>query len=234
MKLQSMTFVAISIIGFFIFAGCEKQGYASYEDVPSKDEILQRIDELPMRLHSRQWREVDRFAYSNICCAVRQFTNESRRICYSIAYTNKVLSLIPEPIVIRSNDSIRNWRVIIETYVDLVKWGFVLLNENMPMDPDMWDFLLHPIILIRQEIDSHKRWLTAMNLDSRHVEKNEHIRELRDLVYSCQREIDLCWYREAKCKMSPEQLKEVRCNVKAALGELPPEMAKDELVAPNK
>ena len=53
---------------------------------------------------------------------------------------------------------------------------------------------------------------------------------MRDcILLHCRREISVCWYEGAKNKMSAEQLQSVRRKIKGALGELPPEIAKDDV-----
>lgn len=212
-----------------VLAGCENKDVVLPETASSQSKIEAAIDELPQRLSCRRWRETDWFAYSNICCAVRQIGDNGKRAHYSVVYTNKVLGLMPTLVSARAPEQLESWRIKIENYIDMVRWGFVLLNENLPVDVGTWDFLLSPPVLIRQEIDLHKKWLSSQNVDLRHVEKNYHVRMLRDLLYNCQREISVCWYEGAKHKMSAEQLQSVRRKIKEALGELPPEIAKDHM-----
>ena len=228
MKTHEFLWRMATIVIAVMMTGCEKQDAVSNIETSSKDEILSAINELSDKIHCRRSQRTDWFAYSNICCAVRQLADANKRRVYSIDYTNKVSKLLPRAVDVRAEDSVENWRIAMENYVYLVRWGAVLSNENLSMDLGMWDFLLCPISLIRQEINSHKQWLFSKKLDSRHVEKNYHVRMLGDLLYCCKREIELFWYPEAKRKLTPEQLQQVRQKVKKALGELPPEMAKDE------
>jgi len=211
-----------------MMAGCGKQDVVLDIDTSSKNEITSAINELPDRLYSCRSRETDWFVYSNICCAVRQVADADARKSYSLDYTGKVMSMAPKPPCIRNDDSVKKWRIAMENYVCLVRWGGVLLSENLPMNVDMWDFLLAPIILIRMEISSHKQWLISRKLDSWHVEKDYHVRMLGDLLTSCQREVNDFWYPEAKRKLDPGQLQQVRQKVLDVFGVLPPEMVEDE------
>jgi len=227
-KILQLFWWITSILLVNVLTGCEKRDAVLPVLTSSQSEIEAAIDELPQRLNCRRWRETDGFVYSNICCAVRQIDDKSKRVHYSVVYTNKVLGLMPSLVSARTSEQLDIWRIKIENYVDMVRWGFALLNENLPMDVNMWDYLLAPLVLIRQEIKLHKNWLTSQGTDLKHVEKNYHVRMLRDLLYNCQREISVCWYEGAKHKMSAEQLRSVRWKIKKALGELPPEMAKDD------
>lgn len=190
----------------------------------SKRGILAAIDELPKRISCRRWRETNGFAYSNICCVVRQMDDIDDRIRYTSAYTNKIVEIMPIVVTVRTPESLEAWRISVENYVDLVRWGFALMSENMPMDVNMWDFLLGPMALIRREIDAHKRWLISQGMDSRRIEKAYHVRMLEDLVDNCRREIGTCWYEVAKKRMSAQQLKNVRQRIVAAFGDLPQEI----------
>ena len=207
--------------------GCEKGEVVLSDDTPPKSGLQAAIDELPKKLDCRRWREVDRFAYSNICCAVRLIDDREKRLHYTIAYTNKVSTLMPAIVGVRTEEQLEAWRVRTENYVDLVRWGYALLDENAPKDVGEWDFLLGPIILMRREIELHKKWLVSKGTDSRRVEKNYHVRMLEDLLEKCQREIITCWYEGAKHSLSSHQLEIVRQKVREAFGELPSEMGKD-------
>lgn len=228
MKTPNTLCAMISAFLAIILVGCEKRDDVVPEAVSPSCGILSAIDELPKRLGSRKWRETGRFAYSNICCAVRKIDDKDERIRYSVAYTNKVLGIMPTPVDVRTSERLEEWRINVENYIDLVRWGYALLNDNMPTDVGIWDFLLGPAFLIRQEIDFHKTWLISQGKDKRRVEKDYYVRMLGDLIYNYQREISVCWYPSAKRRMSASQLAEVRSKIKAALGTLPPEMEKDE------
>lgn len=79
------------------------------------------------------------------------------------SYTNQVAKLLPKTVDVRSDDSVEKLRDEMENYVSFVRWGAVLINENMSIDLAGWNFLLTPIVLIRQEIRSHKQWLNEIN-----------------------------------------------------------------------
>lgn len=224
MKVLGPSLVLISIFLIHVVTGCEKRESVLSNCMSPKCEILEAIDELPQRISCRRWRETGRFAYSNICCVVRQMGDIESRIRYTTAYTNKIVEIMPAAVTVRTPESLEAWRTSVENYVDLVRWGFALMNENMPMDVDMWDFLLGPVALIRQEIDAHKRWLTSQGVDLRHVEKAYHVRMLEDLVDNCRREICACWYEGAKSQMSAQQLENVRQRIVVAFGYLPQEI----------
>ena len=214
------------ISAFFIcvLTGCEKRESVLPDDRSSRCGIQTVIDELPQRIGCRRWREAGRFAYSNICCAVRQMDDIDNRIRCTIAYTNKIVEIMPVVATVRTPESLETWRISVENYVDLVRWGFALMNENLPMDVDMWDFLLRPVTLIRQEIDAHKKWLISKGMDLRRVEKSYHVRMLKDLMDNCDREIGACWYEWAKSRMSARQLENVRQGIAVAFGKLPKEI----------
>ena len=194
------------------------------------DPILSSIERIPEMIHSRRWREADRFVYSNICCSIRGIANKEQRVVYTRSYTNLVARIAPVRVAETNTaaTALNDWRIAMENYCDFVRWGTVLMSENLDMNPEAWDFLLLPIFLLRQEIQAHQKRLFDQNVDSRHVEKNAHIQMLDGLLYRCTYEIKRIWYPEAKRKLAPEQLQQVRQKVKKALGELPPEMAKDE------
>ena len=62
----------------------------------------------------------------------------------------------------------------------------------------------------------------------RSLQKDGRIGEMTNLFYRCTYEINHIWYPEAKRKLAPEQLRQVRQKVRGVLDRLPPEMAKDE------
>lgn len=194
------------------------------------DPILSSMEQIPAMIHLRRWRAVDRFVYSNICCSIRAVSDKERRAFYTRAYTNLVSRSSPRSVAgsNMSASDLEDWRIVMENYCDLVRWGAVLINENLDVNPDTVEFPLRPIFLIRQEIDAHKRRLAAQNVDSRLYEKNYHVRMLDDLLYRCTYEINRIWYPEAKRKLAPEQLRQVRQKVRDVLDKLPPEMAKDD------
>lgn len=218
---------SVHMVFVCILVGCGKDEIAVSGDASPKCEIQAAIDELPQRLNCRQWQETEWFVYSNICCAVRQIDDRGTRMRYSTAYTNKVWGIMSAAASGRDSEALENWRINLENYIAMVRWGFVLLNENGKMEVNTWDFLLGPLILIRKEIDSHKEWLRRAGKDSRHVEKNYHVRMLGDLLDNCQREISSCWYGEAKRKMSAWQLVDIRQKIKNGLGKLPPGIEND-------
>ena len=233
--------VLLAVIYFALscfMAGCGRKEAVSpgdslpKSDLPKSDssvkcDIQAAIEEIPKRLDCRQWRETDWFVYSNICCAVRQIDDKEKRSFYSIAYTNEVLKLMPTSVSIRTDDQLDKWRVRIENYVALVRWGGGLLDENAPLDVSTWDFLLGPPVLIRREIDAHKKALMSKDNDLARVERDYHVRMLKDLMDNCQREIVVCWYEGAKRKMSARQLEDIRRKIKGAFGKLPSEIEKE-------
>ena len=101
------------------------------------------------------------------------------------------------------------------------------MDESFPSEPRMWDFLLRPVLLMRREMEGHMRRLVDGSGNSRNVE-SEYVRKLNDHIDTCRYYVKAVWYREARSKMTPSQMEEVRGKVRRAFGTLPPEMAKDE------
>ena len=225
----------LSIGLVIVTAECVLLCWAGYGKEPAPimsqgDSILSSMEQIPAMIHLRRWREADRFVYSNICCSIRAVADKERRAFYTRAYTNLVSQLTPRSVVGSnlSASALDDWRIVMENYCDLVRWGAVLINENLDVNSETVEFPLRPIFLIRQEIEAHKRRLAGQNIDSRLFEKNYHVRMLDDLFYRCTYEINRIWYPEAKRKLAPEQLRQVRQKVRDVLDKLPPEMAKDE------
>ena len=215
---------SVHVVLVCILVGCGKEEIAVSGDASPKCEIQAAIDELPQRLNCRRWRETEWFVYSNICCAVRQIDDRGTRMRYSTAYTNKVWGIMSAAASGRDSEALENWRINLENYIAMVRWGFVLLYENAPPDVSTWDFLLSPIALI----DSHKKWLAPQVPDFRYF---AHVRMLGSLLDDCKREIDTYWYEGARHRMPEEQFDILRKKVRDAFGESPSEMADGDGIA---
>ena len=181
----------LSIGLVIVTAECVLLCWAGYGKEPAPimsqgDSILSSMEQIPAMIHLRRWREADRFVYSNICCSIRAVADKERRAFYTRAYTNLVSQLTPRSVVGSnlSASALDDWRIVMENYCDLVRWGAVLINENLDVNSETVEFPLRPINRI--------------------------------------------WYPEAKRKLAPEQLRQVRQKVRDVLDKLPPEMAKDE------
>ena len=190
------------------------------------------IDKIPLMMKERKTREVWLSA-SDLCSSIKAISNVNMRVASIDRFTNTLAGITVDTGLNDTPDR----RMIgaqedeLANYWAFAEMGFGLLISEHPSDPSAWDLPIKALKLYKKTIqaieENEKRGLLANRTTAWH-KKNIGIAfdgwlRCFAIHYSSQRHL-----------MSSAQLAEVRRKVKTALGELPPEMAKDEQVTPNK
>ena len=148
------------------------------------------------------------------------------------SYTNLVYNLdFPLDAALEDKLASRNIWVNLNAYYELIECGFSMLCEMEPVNPEMWNFFLESPIRYKKALAMRIRRLESAGVPATRFRADTLFNELSDGLQNCSRIIESSWYPSARRRMSSAQRAIVLQKVKNALGELPPEMAKDDELA---
>ena len=189
-------------------------------------QICASIDKIPNTVKCRRTRKVWLEA-SDMCSSIRGITNRIARITCINYFTNILASVNIDTSLKNTSD-----RRVLDTQEDelanywaFANWGFNLVNLEYPDDTTAWDILIKALGFYKEAIaDIAEKESSNMSLCRITL---WHKKNMTITLGGWMRCLDL-QYSSRRHLMSPAQRAEVRQKVKKALGELPPEMAKDE------
>ncbi len=221
----------VPAFNWHLLPGCASKdcGACKQKEVCERD-IRQTLERLPNLLNCTQQWDAGLIVTSNIFENVRKLDDPCERRFYVSSYTSAILSL-DFPIDVALDDKVASRRVAINlsSYYELVECGFSMLCELDSMNPDAWDFLLESPRKYKKALSMRITRLEAAGVSAVRFRTDALYNELRDGVQNCSCIIGKGWYPSAKRRMSSSQLKMIREKIKIALGDLPPEIEKDEL-----
>lgn len=232
-KSRRTTLTLLSSV-LLLLTGCEQRGKTSDANYNQQEtlvcDIQHTIEQLPNLLKcSRQW-EARRIVVSNITENIRRIGDPLVRRCYVSSYTNAVLNLeFPIDAALDDEDASRLIDRNLSAYYELVECGFSMLCYLDSMTPGAWDFFLKASHKYKKALEMRAARLKAKGVPATKFRKDALFNDLRDGVQNCFYIIERGWYPSAKRRMSPSQLAEVRKMIKNIFGNLPPDIAKDEL-----
>jgi len=232
-KSRRTTLTLLSSV-LLLLTGCEQRGKTSDANYNQQEtlvcDIQHTIEQLPNLLNcSRQW-EARRIVVSNITENIRRIGDPLVRRCYVSSYTNAVLNLeFPIDAALDDEDASRLIDRNLSAYYELVECGFSMLCYLDSMTPGAWNFFLKASHKYKKALEMRAARLKAKGVPATKFRKDALFNDLRDGVQNCFYIIERGWYPSAKRRMSPSQLAEVRKMIKSIFGNLPPDIAKDEL-----
>ena len=210
-----------------VLAGCsDKDRCAMRQFDNDLAQIYKTIDAMPAMVKDRKTNKIWNTAFG-LCTVIQSVTNKSMRGECIDRFTNTLFSIIVDTRRdnISNKDELGTLEDELSNYWAFAHWGFNLVVNEHPNDPASWDVLItalgnyiRTIQAINETIakdDAVKR-INAWHKKNVTTQFNGWVRCI-DLMYSSRRGL-----------MSSACRREVCRKLKNALGELPPEMAKDD------
>ena len=216
---------AIILVGLL---GCAEKASREGNYSPNQEtaQVRASIDKIPNVVKCRKTRTVWLEA-SDLCAAIQGMSNRIARIACISHFTNTLARVSVDTGLKNTNDR----RVIdaqedeLANYWSFANWGFNLVNSENPDDLTAWDMSIKALSFYKETIKA---------IDDKESEGNTlcrttlwHKKNMTITLGGWIRCIEL-QYSSRRHVMSPAQRATVLQKVKKALGELPPEMAKDD------
>ena len=234
-KNLSVAVKGVGICAILLLIGCERMESKPHvrpvANVQGNIEckIGQAMKKVPEWLNCCHIWEARWLVTSNISENVRKIADPAIRRRYVSSYTNLVFNLdFPVDAALEDKLASRNVWINLNAYYELIECGFSMMCEMEAMNPEMWNFLLESPIRYKKALVMRRRRLESAGVPATRFRADALFNELSDGLQNCSRIIESGWYPSARRRMSPVQRAVVRQKVKDALGELPPEMAKDD------
>ena len=218
--------LSISLI-MAALTGCSDKGHCAMHQFDNDlVQIYTTIDAMPAMVKDRKTNKIWNTAFG-LCTVIQSITNKSLRDECIDRFTNTLFSITIDT----SRENIFNKKELgaledeLFNYWAFAQWGFNLVDNEHPNDPASWDILVTALgnySRMMQAIDETitkddaVRRINAWHKKNVTTQFNGWVRCI-GLMYSSRRGLMSSACRREVCK-----------RIKAALGELPPEMAKDD------
>lgn len=207
--------------------GCSDKGHCAMHQFDNDlVQIYTTIDAMPAMVKDRKPNKIWNTAF-DLYTVIQSITNKSVRGECIDRFTNTLFSITIDT----SRENIFNKKELgaledeLFNYWAFAQWGFNLVNNEHPNDPASWDILITALGNYSRMIQAIDETVTkddavkrihAWHKKNVTTQFNGWVRCI-DLMYSSRRDL-----------MSSVCRREVCIRIKTALGELPPEMAKDD------
>ena len=239
--MRGMKFVPLGATSFLFGAlfveiafmvGCERNGQTGFEEgggfIPEETSFRHKAEAMVERLDGKE-RDFRQSAYG-LCCDIRKESDLEVRKRLIAIYTNIIqnVTVAISPDSLKDEEGLKVIDIRLRNSWHLVEWSTATLFDLDPSSLEGWNSLILGVI----------RWRDTMAMIDRWMLQNDIKKQWRNRLIAFKRHLSSMYeskvwelgktYWSLRHKMTPQQRHEVRKMVKAALGELPPEMAKDE------
>ena len=225
-------FCYVPFAAFFLCVGCGRNDRGRNDEGQSTTHVeisfRNKLERLVASLDGKE-NSFRQSAYG-LCCDIRNEAELTVRRRLLTAYTNAVNNLSVD-ISLDSLDDEKRLNVIdvrLRNSWHLSEWGTAALFDFEPANSEGWNFLIAGAL----------RWRNALTMIDTKTHQDSIKAQWRKRLYAFKRHLSSMYeskvwglgktYWSLRHKMTPGQRQEVRKNVMEALGELPPEMAKDD------